>query len=204
MEQVLIPFNGNVFTFINETRGLALFLILLIEESGVPMPIPGDFLILYSGSVLISIFEIISTFIGVLIGAVLGSTFLFTISRHIGRPIIYKFGKYVLFPKKRLQKIEKFFHRHSHDAVLFGRFLPGMRVIISLVAGIMGMKYKDFIGQVALATTVWATGLIIIGKYFGNRWENFSSYIERFGYAFVLFFIIGAYLVFKRSKATNK
>jgi len=204
MEQVLIPFNGNVFTLINETRGLALFFILLVEESGVPMPIPGDFLILYSGSVLINIFELVSTFFGVLIGAALGSTFLFIISRHIGRPIIYKFGKYILVPKSRLKTIEKYFHRHSHDAVLFGRFLPGMRVIISLVAGIMGMKYKGFITQVLIATTIWATGLIIIGKYFGGKWENFSSYIERFGYTFVLFFIIGAWLVFRRSKVAKK
>lgn len=191
-----------------EGIGIFLFLILLVEESGVPMPIPGDVLLLVNGiqiaknPLLFPLYFIFSV-----LSVLIGSTILFAIAKHGGRPLVLKFGKYVGLTRDRLSTVEGYFHGSSHYTLTFVRFLPGMRVIVTAVAGILNMTYRAFIVQVTIAASVWVGGLLLAGAVLGDRVENIQVYINKYWYYFLLLLIVPfvtSYLVTRKKRNKKK
>jgi membrane protein DedA with SNARE-associated domain len=191
-----------------EGIGIFLFLILLVEESGVPMPIPGDVLLLVNGiqiakNPLLFPFYFICSVLSVLIGA----TILFAIAKHGGRPLVLKFGRYIGITRSRLATVEGYFQGTSHYTLTIVRFLPGMRVIGTAVAGILDMSYRAFIIQVTIASSLWVGGLLMAGAVLGDRVENIQLYIGRYWYLFLLLLIvpfITSFLVMRKRKGKKK
>lgn len=195
-----------LYNLISSYGGISLFFILLIEESGVPLPIPGDGLLLFSGFLisqrtLFAPFVIVAAFLGV----ICGSSILYFIGHKGGRPFVRKFGKYFLLPESRVNTYSELFQRHSSLAIIVGRYIPGMRVIFSFLAGLFGLPYKKFISQVAIASIIWVGGLITIGVFLGSRWENANEIFTRYWYVFIIIFIISlAVSIYKASRSTKK
>lgn len=172
------------------------------------MPIPGDVLLLVNGiqiaknPFLFPLYFIFSVF-----SVLIGSTILFAIAKHGGRPLVLKFGKYVGLTRERLAKVESYFHGSSHYTLTFVRFLPGMRVIVTAVAGILNMTYKAFIVQVTIAASVWVGGLLLAGAVLGDRVENIQVYINKYWYFFLLLLIVPfvtSYVVTRKRRKKKK
>ncbi len=174
-----------------EGIGVFLFLILLVEESGVPMPIPGDVLLLVNGiqiaknPLLFPVYFILSVF-----SVLIGSTILFAIAKHGGRPLVLRYGKYIGLTRERLSTVESYFHSSSHYTLAFVRFLPGMRVLGTAVAGILGMRYRVFLVQVTIAASLWIGGLLLAGAILGDRVQNIQTYINQYWYFLLLLLLV--------------
>ena len=151
------------------------FGLLYIEESGIPLPAPGDVFVLYVGAhVPRHPIAWIAAWLGLIVAVTLGATNLFFLSRHFGRRLVEsRFAEFVHLSPERLARAEGWFARYGVLAIIFGRHIPGFRVPITVAAGVFKARYPIFAVSVAISTAIWAGIVIIIGINFGTRLETF-------------------------------
>jgi len=141
-----------------------LFLILLIEEGGVPLPIPGDlFIASISALPSTNYFLILIT---VTLATLIGSTILFTLARKFGRKLLEKYGKYIKVTPEKIKRIEKWFKKYGGITIVIGRLIPGLRIVTPIVAGLFGVSYNSFWFYTAIAAIIWANIYYLIGRFF--------------------------------------
>ena len=145
---------------------LGLFLILLAEESGIFLPIPGDIFIASVAALPNSNYFLV---VAVTMTATLaGSTILFTLATKFGHKLLVKFGKYIKITPVKIKKVEKWFEKYGGAAIVIGRLIPGLRIVTPFVAGLFGVSYKAFWLYTILAAFIWANIYFVIGRFFLN------------------------------------
>jgi membrane protein DedA with SNARE-associated domain len=164
------PLTHAVQEFVRQHQTSGLFLVIFLEELGVPLPAPGDVAIMYGGYLTTTgAIPYPLAYVAVVSGAVLGSACNLTISRKYGRPFIQRFGKYVGVTEQRLVRAERMFKRWGPWAIIVGRHIPGMRIVLSALSGILGVPYKVFIPCVFVSAMIWAAIFLEIGRHVGPR-----------------------------------
>ena len=152
----------------NLNYGTILFLMLL--ESTV-VPVPSEFVVTpaayHAANGSLNVFLII---LYATIGADLGASINYFVARYVGRPVIYKFanskwGHLCLLNQEKIEKSEKYFDDHGIAATLTGRFVPVIRHLISIPAGLARMNYGKFILFTTLGAGGWHTVLALLGWY---------------------------------------
>jgi membrane protein DedA with SNARE-associated domain len=113
------------------------------------------------------------------VAALLGSSISYWIGVAGGRPFLVKYGKYFLVRQHDIARTEAFFARHGKTTILIARFLPVIRHVISVPAGVARMPLRGFLLQTFLGSTIWGGVLILLGYYLGANWETFSNTLER-------------------------
>ena len=155
--------------FLNHSY-LGLFLILTAEESGIPLPIPGDIFIATVAALPNS--NYFFTVTCVVAATLFGSTILFYLSKKFGQKFIAKFGKYVKITPNKIKRVEKWFIKYGGFAIVIGRLIPGLRTLTPIVAGTFGVTYKTFWQYTTIAAFIWANIYYIIGKFFSEMIIN--------------------------------
>lgn len=149
---------------------LGLFIIIFIEEAGIPLPVPGDIFIgIASGSPNSNYFLIITT---VTAATLAGSTILFTLAKKIGHRSLIKYGKYLKISPDKIKKVESWFEKYGVWAIVIGRLIPGFRTITPFAAGLFDLPYRKFWPSTTVAAFIWANIYFVIGKFFAEvlRW----------------------------------
>jgi membrane-associated protein len=156
---------------------LASYGLLYIEESGIPLPAPGDVFVMYVGAhVPRNLASWIAAWLGLIGVVVLGATNLFFISRKFGRRLAEsRYAEAIHLSPERLQQAERWFKRYGVVAIIFGRHIPGFRVPITVAAGALKVTYPVFATSVAVSTAIWAGVVMVIGVTLGPRMEAFLS-----------------------------
>ena len=108
-------------------------------------------------------------YVAVVSGAVLGSACNLTLSRRYGRPFIQRFGKYIGVTEEKLVRAEGIFKRWGPWAIIIGRHIPGMRIVLSALSGILEVPYRVFMPCVLVSATIWAAIFLEIGRRVGPR-----------------------------------
>ena len=160
--------------FVEKFSYLGLFLILLAEEGGVPLPIPGDIFIATVAALPQSNYFL--TVVTVVAATCAGSTILFSLARIFGHRLIVKLGKYIRLTPDKINKIEAWFEKHGGKTILIGRLIPGLRIITPAVAGIFEVSYKTFWVYTVLAAFIWANLYFLAGRLFGNIIEKVARF----------------------------
>ncbi len=147
------------------------FALLYLEESGVPLPAPGDVFVMYVGvHIPHNIGAWLLAWLGLILAVVLGATNLFLLSRRFGRRLVESgAAEYVHLTPERLHKAEDWFKRYGVLAIIFGRHIPGFRVPITVAAGSLGVTYRVFAPSVAVSTAIWAGVMLTLGMTLGPR-----------------------------------
>jgi membrane protein DedA with SNARE-associated domain len=150
------------------------FALLYIEESGVPLPAPGDVFVMYVGTrVPHHLGAWVLAWLGLIAAVVLGATNLFLLSRRFGRRFVeHRLAEYVHLSPERIARADAWFKRYGVLAIIFGRHIPGFRIPITVASGIFHVRYPVFAASVAVSTAIWAGVVLIIGINFGPRLEN--------------------------------
>src|SRR6202521_6163042 len=183
---------------------LASYGLLYVEESGVPLPAPGDVFVMYVGAhVPRNLTSWVIAWLGLVAAVVLGASNLFFISKRFGRRLAEgRLGTVVHLSPERLERAERWFQRYGMVAIIFGRHIPGFRVPITVAAGVLKVKYPMFAASVAVSTAIWAGVVMAIGVNFGPRMEAFLN-VHRVTYwiwAGVVLVMIGV-IVYRIQKA---
>jgi membrane protein DedA with SNARE-associated domain len=164
------------------------FALIMLESTLVPIPselvMPFAGYMAWKGEFSLPVILVINS-----VGAMVGSGICYWIGVVGGKPFLVKYGKYFLVRQHEIERTEAFFARHGKKTILIGRFLPVIRHVISVPAGIARMPLPGFFLQTFLGATIWGGVLILLGYYVGANWEVLSSSLKRVDH------VIGAILV---------
>jgi len=111
--------------------------------------------------------------------AITGSLLSYWLGRAGGKPLLLKYGKWVFVRAKDIERTEAYFQRHGGATVLIARFLPVVRHLISIPAGIARMPLPKFLTQTFLGSTIWGGGLMVLGYVLGSQWEDVATKLKR-------------------------
>jgi membrane protein DedA with SNARE-associated domain len=177
----------------------AAFGLLYAEESGVPMPMPGDVFVMYVGHHSAhDLLTLLAAWLGLITVVVLGASNLYWISQRWGRSIIeHRLAKLLHLTPTKIDQAERWFARWGVWTLVFGRHIPGLRVPLTVAAGIFRVRYRIFIASVVVSTAVWAGFFLTLGALFGGRIGHLL-HLHRSGYVIlpaVVMLAFGAYLL---------
>ena len=176
--------------------------IILMAINSANVPIPSEVIMPFSGF-LVAQGTMNLWLVGIAgaVGCVIGSVFSYYLGYLGGRPLIEKYGKYILISHHDLNIADKWFGKYGEITVFFGRFVPVVTTFISFPAGIARMKLSKFIIYSFLGSLVWATFLAFIGKKLGDNWERLRGYFHSFDWIILVFIAAGiVWWVWRHSK----
>jgi membrane protein DedA with SNARE-associated domain len=155
-----------------------LFLVILAEEGGIPLPVPGDLFIAAMGVLAHQgRASFAPTAAVVTTATVLGATVLYLVSRHAGRPLLVKVMRRFGFTEAREQRLEGWLGRHGATAVVVGRLIPGLRIVMTVVAGVVGLRHRTFVVGTFFAGLIWSTIYFWLGWALGAGWERLADHV---------------------------
>lgn len=158
---------------------LALFVILLVEEVGVPLPLPGDLALLFAGYLVgrgVLRFDV--TLLVALAAVLGGASALYALTRRYGHPLLARYGRRIHLDEGRLRRFEATSRRFGPAGVFVVRLVPGMRIYTAALAGLTGVPFTRFFVALAPAALVWAAGFVAIGYRVGEGWDELAALLE--------------------------
>ncbi|HOV10639.1 MAG TPA: DedA family protein [Bacteroidales bacterium] len=183
-------------------------MVLMMLESMVA-PVPSEAVMPFAG---FAIYEGTLTWPGVIlfstIGSIIGSLISYWIGAKGGRPLVEKWGKYLLLDKHDLDITEKWFNKKGDMTVFICRFIPVVRHVISIPAGMGRMNLMKFSIYTTLGACMWNTILTIAGYYLKENWDQIMKYSHIIDYVIVAVLVIilvyyGYKLYQNRKKSKN-
>jgi membrane protein DedA with SNARE-associated domain len=180
-----------------------LFLAVMAESSGVP--VPGE-TALITAAVLASQGKLHVELVIPLaaLGAIVGDNIGYQIGRHGGRWLLERPGRFQRQRQQALVDGEAFFKRHGPKAVFLGRFVLGLRVWASWLAGATHMPWRSFFFWNALGGVCWATAIGLLAYFLGNAAGNAVSTFGIFGLVAVLIALIGGFVAHRRHRRSTE
>ena len=163
------------------TIGYPGVLLLMVLEEVFP-PIPSEVILPLAGFLVgRGDFSFVPTLIVATIGTLVGSLIVYGIGRSLGedrvRRLVGRYGKYILLSEVDVDQGRDWFERHGGAAVFIGRFIPGVRSVISVPAGVERMPLWTFTLYTLAGSTLWNAALIGVGWVLGDQWQRLSDYL---------------------------
>ena len=182
-----------------EKGGYLSVLIMMIMESMV-LPVPSEAVMPFAGFL---VAEHTFTFWQVVLystaGSIIGSLISYTAGYYGGKPFVSKFGRYVFLNTHHLESTEKFFNKYGEATIFICRFIPVVRHLISIPAGVGKMNLMRFIILTIIGAGLWNSLLCYIGKILRNNWSEVIKYSRILDIIVILCIIGGiAYLIFRQ------
>lgn len=183
-----------IFSLIDHLGYLAVMLLIAIEN--VFPPIPSEVILSFGGFMTthtkMNIFGLI---VASTLGALIGALVLYWIGTLLNQDRLEKlfnhnFFKKLGFKKEDVTKSINWFDKHGIKAIFFGRFIPVIRSLISIPAGISKVPIPKFIILTTLGSLIWNTVLISLGAYMGSKWETIVLIFEEYSLVVVILLII--------------
>jgi membrane protein DedA with SNARE-associated domain len=165
---------GFVVATISATGYAGVAALMAVESACIP--IPSEIIMPFSGY-LVSTgrFNLLLAATAGAVGCNIGSTVAYMVGRHGGRPLVERWGPYILISRRDLDDADRFFARWGGIAVLVGRLLPVIRTFIALPAGIARLPQIKFQIYTFVGSWPWCFALAYAGYKLGQRWNTDPS-----------------------------
>jgi len=188
-----------VITAIERLGYGGVFAGMTLESSGLPLP--SEVITAFAGYV---VWQGQLTLLGITLagtlGCLAGALIAYGIGAYGGRPLLERYGKYVLIRKSELDRGEQWFAKHGENAVFIGRLLPVVRTYISFPAGIVRMDVKRFSVYTLLGSLPWCFAFAYTGVALGPRWESITGLFRYVNILVILgAVVLIAYLIYRRA-----
>ncbi|AVM58583.1 hypothetical protein C3V43_13140 [Bacteroides heparinolyticus] len=190
-------------------------LFMAIESSFIPFPSevivpPAAWKSMADESMNIVLVVVFAT-----IGADIGALINYHLARWLGRPIVYKFansrfGHMCLIDEDKVRHAEEYFKKHGAVSTFFGRLIPAVRQLISIPAGLAGMKLSSFLLYTTLGAGIWNVILALIGyliyrfteiKTTNDVYVMATEYSHEIGYVIIaVAVLVVGFLIYKGMK----
>jgi membrane protein DedA with SNARE-associated domain len=174
--------------------GYATVAILMAIQSAC-IPLPSEVIMPLAGYALASTqWQLIILATVAALASNIGSIPAYWIGAKGGRPMVERYGSYVLLSKRDLDMADHFFARYGSITVLIGRMLPIVRTFIALPAGIAKMNQLRFHIYTFIGSWPWCYALGYVGMKLGSKWQTdprFKAVFQRFHIAVELVFVFG-------------
>ena len=166
-----------------------LVILMAIESACIPLPseliMPFAGYLVYEGSM--KLFWVATA--GA-IGCNLGSLVAYEIGFYGGRPLVEKYGRWILLSRRELNWADHFFQRWGYLAVFIARLLPVVRTFIALPAGVARMPRGRFHIYTFLGSWPWCFALAWFGRKLGENWRSLGKYFHQFDGVIAVMFAV--------------
>ena len=185
---------------------VAIFFLMFLE--GMCLPLPSELTMGFAGFLAYQgKFTIVGAILTGWLGSFAGSCGIYLLAHKGGRRFLYRWGHLVHLGPERLDTFGAWFCHHGPYLIILWRQLPLMRPKISIVAGLMGLRYVIFAAYTAIGIAIWCTLAASLGYFLGRNWRVLLSFFSALGY-YVLIAIMVAiialafFLIFPPAQAT--
>ena len=159
--------------------------VLLMAIESACIPLPSELIMPLAGWMLVKqqslgvLHTLVAGAYGAL-GCTIGSIVAYVVGMWGGRPLLDKYGKYILISRHDLDLADRWFYRSGSWVIFVSRLLPVVRTFISLPAGIARMNFIKFIVYTFLGSFIWCAGLAYGGYQLGEHWEQLRAAMRPF------------------------
>jgi len=169
-------------------------LLMAIESACIPLPseiiMPFSGYLVYTGRFNLWLVGIAGAF-----GCLVGSLAAYWAGMHGGRPLIEKYGRYVLISRHDLDLADRWFDRFGEMIVFASRLLPVIRTFIAFPAGVARMNLKKFVIYTFAGSLPWCIGLAYVGQRLGKEWDTnptLKTLFHRFDFVIGIVIVLAA------------
>ena len=184
--------------------------IVLIAVENIFPPIPSEVILTFGGfATTISNITVVGAIIASTIGSLIGAIVLYGIGRYLNEDRIEKIagsrvGKILGIEKGDINKSFDWFNSRGKYAVFFGRFIPIVRSLVSIPAGMSRMAIIPFLFLTTIGSIIWNTVLISLGRIAGKSWNRIAIYVGNYSDAvlviFLAVFVLGIIISYIKKK----
>jgi len=159
--------------------------VALMALESACIPIPSEIIMPLSGWMLIKAQSLPATYTLVAgaygaLGCTIGSVIAYGVGMWGGRPLLIRYGKYVLVSRHDLDLADRWFNRYGSWSIFLSRLLPVVRTFISLPAGVARMHFVKFLVYTFIGSFIWCVGLAYGGYLLGEHWEQVRAVMRPF------------------------
>lgn len=197
-----------IISLISNYGYLAIFILITVEN--IFPPIPSEVILTFSGfmitktSLTLTGTLLISTTASTLGALILYYLGKFLTEEKIDKIITSKIGKLLGLKPQNIKKAHDWFNKKGQKTVLICRFIPIVRSLISIPAGMVEMNLKKFLIYTVIGTLIWNTVLITSGYLLGNNWQTVLKIINSYSHIVILVAILTILLIYIRKKQLKK
>ena len=180
LEQQLLYLIASTYTLI---QWPGVVVLMAIESACIPLP--SELIMPLAGWMLISeqslpaTYTLVAGLYGAL-GNTIGSAITYGLGMWGGRPLLEKYGRYILISQRDLARADRWFDKSGSWSIFVSRLLPVVRTFISLPAGIARMHFVKFLIYTFLGSFIWSVGLAYGGYRLGKHWEQIRVVMRPF------------------------
>jgi membrane protein DedA with SNARE-associated domain len=188
---------------------LAIFLLLMLQGIGVPVPAPVEFVIMFSGYLIYShLLNFVFVLVAVISGDIIGTGLVYYIFYFSGAYILSKKPKWIPFSQKRIDSLIVKVSNGGTRAIYIARFTPFIHGYISIIAGLMQIKPRRFIPILFITATLWNLFYLMVGWLLSPYWSRVEHYFGNL--KFVMFLAVAILVLviilfyFRRSRKSSE
>ena len=169
--KIIAALSAFIISVISTGGYLGIALLMAIESACIPLP--SEIIMPFSGYlVYVGRFKLLWVATVGALGCNLGSAIAYAVGYYGGRPLVEKYGSYILLSRHELDWTERFFARYGNITVFISRLLPVIRTFIALPAGVARMNQVKFHFYTFIGSWPWCLGLAYVGMKLGQRWDT--------------------------------
>ena len=194
------------------TYGLAAIFVLMAAESAC-IPIPSEVTMLLGGALAAGAVEgphpnLVAVIVAGTVGNIAGSYLAWLAGRYGGRPLLHRWGRYILLRAEDVDRAQDWFVRRGAASVFWARLLPGIRTFISLPAGSAAMPPLRFGLYTFAGCLPWTAALALAGYGVGANWRHLEDTLRGPSYIIAALaavaIVLTAVVVVRRRHATQR
>ena len=194
LEQVIIPAIEHLYS---QVGYVGVLIAMAIESACIPLPseivMPLAGWMVYRG-----VFDLWLAALAGTVGCTVGSILAYWVGALGGRPLLLKYGRYVLISEHDMETADRWFARYGDAAIFFSRLLPVVRTFISFPAGVARMNFWKFVIYTTIGSFPWVLGLAYAGKLMGDNWVEVRAVLHNFDYPIIALLLAGvAYYLYR-------
>lgn len=201
-----------VIEIMNNFGYIGIFLLIAIEN--IFPPIPSEVILLFGGFMTTSTdMNVIGVIIASTLGSLIGAIALYYIGKILNKErlkkiITSKYGKLLRLTPEDIDKADNWFDTKGNKTVFFCRFIPLIRSLISIPAGMSEMPMKKFLIYTIAGSAIWNTALTIAGSIVGEKWEDILAIMDQYSHiiviALAIIFIIAVVIFYSKRRKKTK
>jgi membrane protein DedA with SNARE-associated domain len=179
IDQVISALASWIVEIISAAGYFGVVLMMAIESACIPLP--SEVIMPFAGYLVsTNQFSLIGAATAGALGCNLGSTIAYYVAAWGGRPVLERWGRYILVSHTELERTDRFFERYGAATVFFGRLLPVVRTFIAFPAGLSRMPMLKFQFYTFAGSWPWCFALAYVGYLLGARWDSDPTFRKLF------------------------
>ena len=200
-----------IIEIMNSFGYIGVFLLITIEN--VFPPIPSEVILLFGGFMTTyTSMNVIGVIIASTLGSVLGAIILYYIGKILNKERLKKIitskpGKLLRLKPEDIDKADEWFDTKGNKTVFFCRFIPVIRSLISIPAGMSEMPMKKFLIYTTLGSLIWNAALTIAGSIVGENWTSILEIMDNYSHIIVILlaiiFVIAIIIFYSKRRKSN-